>query len=72
LTNPFPQGKQLLAHAISNPGTSAEVNQEGENSSDVYMMGSHINVNTRECGYGEMETSKGKFVPKTTNPLQFE
>lgn len=31
LTNPFPQGQQLLAGTSSNPGTYAGGNQEGEN-----------------------------------------
>ena len=36
------------------------------------MMGSHANVATRSCDYGEGETSKGKSVPETNNPLHIE
>ena len=67
LTNPFPQGQQLLAGASSNPGTSARGNQEGEKSSNVFMMGSNIDVATRSRDYGEAETSKDKAVPGSTD-----
>ena len=60
LTNPFPQGQQLLAGVSSNPGTSAGGNQEGEKSSNVFMMGSHANVATWSRDYGEGKTSKDK------------
>lgn len=33
------------------------------------MMKSHVNVATRVHDYGEIETSKVKYVPETTNPL---
>jgi len=62
----------LLASANSNPGTSAGGNEEGDNSSNVFMMGSHINVATRSRDYGEAETSKDKSIPITTNPLHIE
>ena len=67
LTNPFPQGHQLLASASSNPGTSAGGNQEGEKSSNVFMMGSNVHVATRSCDYGEAKTSKDKTVPRSTD-----
>ncbi len=63
LTNPFPQGQQLLAGASSNPGTSAGGNQEGEKSSNVFMMGSNVHVATRSRDYGEAKTSKEKTAP---------
>jgi len=72
LTNPFPQGQQLLVDANSNVGTSAGGNQEGENSSNVYMMNSHVDVATRARDYGETETSKAKYVPETTDLLYIE
>lgn len=67
LTNPFPQGQQLLVGASPNPGTSAGDNQEGEKSSNVFMMGSNVQVATRSCDYGEAEMSKDKTVPRNTN-----
>lgn len=72
LTNPFCQGEQFLAGANSNLGTSARGNQEGDNSSNVFMMGSHINVATRSCDYGEAETSKDKYFPGIADPLHIE
>ncbi len=72
LTNPFPQGQQLLASANSNLGNSVGGNQEGDNSSNVFMMGSHINVATRSHDYGEVEASKDKSVLVTTDPLHIE
>lgn len=72
LTNPFPQGKHLLIGTSSNPGTSTRGNQEGDKSSNVFMMGSHNNVATWSHDYGEGETSKDKIVPKTNNPLHIE
>ena len=36
------------------------------------MMGAHANVTTRSRDYGEGETSKGKSVPETNNPLHIE
>ncbi len=71
-TNPFPQAQQLLASTNPNAGTSARGNQEGENSSNVYMMGSHIDVATRAHDYGEIETSKAKSVLKATDTLHIE
>ena len=67
LTNPFPQERQLLAGTSSNPGTSAGGNQEGEKSSNVFMMGSNVHVATRSRDYGEAETSKDKTVPGSTD-----
>lgn len=67
LTNPFPQGQQLLARASSNPGTSSGGSQEGEKSSNVFMMGSNVHVATRSRDYGEAETSKDKTAPKNTD-----
>lgn len=58
LTNPFPQGQQLLTGASSNLGTSARGNQEGEKSSNVFMMGSNFYLATRSCDYGKAKTSK--------------
>ena len=72
LTNPFPQGQQLLAGTSSNHGTSVGGNKEGDKSSNVFMMGSHTNVATRSRDYGEGETSKGKSIPETNNPLHIE
>jgi len=67
LTNPFPQGQQMLAGASSNSGTSAGGNQEGEKSSNVFTMGSNVHVSTRLCDYGEVETSKDKATPENTD-----
>lgn len=67
LTNPFPQGQQLLAGASSNPRTSSGGNQEGEKESNFFMMGSNVHVTTRSRDYGEAETSKDKTVPGGTD-----
>ena len=67
LTNPFPQGQQLLAGASSNLGTSSGGSQEGEKSSKVFMMGSNVHVATRSRDYGEAKTSKEKTAPRNTN-----
>ena len=42
-------------------------NQEGEKSSNVFMMGSNVDVATRSRDYGEAETTKDKAVPKSTD-----
>jgi len=72
MTNPFPQGQQLLVGANSNAGTFVGDNQEGENSSNVYMMISHIGIAMGACDHSESETSKAKYVPETTEPLHIE
>lgn len=36
------------------------------------MMGSHVNVATRSCDYGEAETSKDKSILRTMDPLHIE
>ena len=43
LTNPFPQGKQLVDDANQNTGASSQGNQEGENTSNIYMMSADTN-----------------------------
>ena len=68
MTKPFPQWQQLLAGANSNAGTSARGNQEGENSSNVYMMSSHIEIED----YGEKKTSKAKSFLEATELLHIE
>ena len=67
LTNPFPQGKKLLIGANSNPRTSTRGNQEGEKSSNVFMMGSNVHVATHSRDYGEAETSKDKVSLENIN-----
>ena len=67
LTNPFPQRQQLLTGASSNPGTSEGGSQEGDKSSNVFMMGSNVHVSTRSCDYGEAETSEDKTTPGNTD-----
>ena len=57
----------MLASTSSNPGTSARGNQEGEKSSNVFMMGSNVHVATRSRDYGEAETSKDKAAPGSTD-----
>lgn len=72
LTNTFPQGYQLLASMNSNLSTSYQGNHEWDNSSNVFMVSSHVNVAMRACDYGEEETSKDKSIPKTMDPLHIE
>ena len=47
LTNPFPQGQQLIAGANQNPGASSGGPQEGEIPSNIFMMSAHVDVATR-------------------------
>lgn len=72
ITNPFPQGQQLLAGANANTGAPTGGNQEGENSSNVYMMSAHDDIATKSSAYGEYESSKAKGAPGSSEPLHIE
>ena len=69
LTNPFPQGKQLVVGANQNPGASSRGTQEGEIPSNIFMMSAHADIATRSRDYGGEESSKAKEVPDATEPL---
>ena len=60
LTNPFPQGQQLVAGANQNTGASSRGTQEGETLSNIYMMSAHADITTRSRDYGTAESSKAK------------
>ena len=69
LTNPFPQGQQLVVGANQNPGASSGGTQEGEIPSNIFMMSAHADIATRSRDYGGEESSKAKDVPDATEPL---
>ena len=69
LTNPFPQGQQLVVGANQNPGASSGGAQEGEIPSNIFMMSAHVDVATRSRDYGGEESSRAKEVPDATEPL---
>ena len=69
LTNPFPQGQQLVVSANQNPRASSGGTQEGEIPSNIYMMSAHVDVTTRSRDYGGQESSKAKDIPDATKPL---
>ena len=69
LTNPFPQGQQLLAGENPNTGAPSGGNQEGENTSNIYMMSAHVDIAMRSRDYGEAESSKAKGALDSTEPL---
>ena len=69
LTNPFPQGQQLVVGANQNPGASSGGTQEGEIPSNIFMMSAHVDVATRARDYGEEDSSKAKGAPDATEPL---
>ena len=62
----------MLVGANANIGAPARGNQEGENSSNVYMMKSHVGITKISCDYGEVESSKSKGVPSNSEPLHIE
>ena len=72
LTNPFPQGQQMLASANANTGTPMGGNHEGENPSNVYIMISHVDVATISNDYAELESFKAKVAPDVPKPLHIE
>ena len=69
LTNPFPQGQQLVVGANQNPGASSGSTQEGEIPSNIFMMSAHTDIATRSRDYGGEESSKAKDTPDATEPL---
>ena len=69
LTNPFPQGQQLVVGANQNTGASSGGTQEGETPSNIYMMSAHADIATRSYDYSEDESSKAKGAPDGTEPL---
>ena len=69
LTNPFPQGKKLVVGANQNTGAPSGGTQEGETTSNIYMMSAHAIIATRSHDYGEAESSKAKGVPDSTELL---
>ena len=69
LTNPFPQGQQLVVGTNKNTGASSRGTQEGEIPSNIYMMSAHVDVAMRSRDYGEEESSKAKGAPDATEPL---
>ena len=69
LTNPFPQGQQLVVGMNQNTGASPGGTQEGEIPSNIFMMSAHVDVATRSREYGEEESSKAKGAPDATEPL---
>ena len=69
LTNPFPQGQQLVVDANQNPGASSGGTQEGDIPSNIFMMSAHADIATRSHDYGGEESSKAKDVIDATEPL---
>ena len=69
MTNPFPQGQQLVVGANQSTGASSGGTQEGEIPSNIYMMSAHVDVTMRARDYGEEESSKAKGAPDATEPL---
>ena len=47
-------------------------NQEGENSSNVYMMSAHVDVSTRSHDYGESKSYEAKVDPDVLEPLHIK
>jgi hypothetical protein len=76
LTNPFPQGQNLMQ------GTSSTPNMDGSNqgtpmsesrTSNVYMMKSDLNLQTRARDYENPESAKkDKELPEPSNSLHIE
>lgn len=58
----FPKGSSyMLARTlIMVPHTGG--NQEGDNTSNIYIMSSHIDIATRSHDYGESGSSKARFA----------
>ena len=69
LTNPFPQGQQLVVCTNQNPGASSGGTQEGEIPSNIFMMSAHADIATRSRDYGREESSKSKEFLDATKPL---
>ena len=72
LTNPFPQGQQLVVGANQNTGASSGGTQEGETPSNIYIMSSHVDIATRSHDYGEDESLKAKGTPDSVEPLHIK
>lgn len=72
LTNPFPQGKQLLAGMNASTRTHTGGNQDGESTLNVYMVKYHVDISIRAHDYGEEEPYKVKNVSDIREPLPIE
>lgn len=70
LRNPFPQGQQLIVGTNENIGASFGGIQEGENTSNIYRMSSHVDISMFSRDYGEVESSKAKGTTDSVEPLR--